>query len=212
MNRTRTAYLTAARSALALLGEPAVASRWAEPSALAEFRVGGLAAHLAAQILRIPAMLDQPVPPGDPVDLATHFGRVPWLDAGPDAEVSVIVRRIGDELAEPGPAAVLARATSSLAEVTGRLAAAPPDRVVHVLPGGWSLTLDDFLVTRLLEIAVHSDDLAVSVGLATPELPADVIDPVFTLLAGLSARRHGQPAVLRALARAERAPADITAF
>ncbi|WDZ84634.1 maleylpyruvate isomerase N-terminal domain-containing protein [Micromonospora cathayae] len=211
MNETRTAYLTAARSALALLGEPAVARRWAEPSALAEFRVGGLAGHLAAQILRVPTMLDQPVPAGAPVGLAEHFGRVPWLDAGLDDEVSVVVRRIGGELAGPGPAALLSRAGETLEKVAGVLAEAPVDRLV-VVPGGWSLTLDDFLVTRLLEIAVHSDDLAVSVGLDTPELPAEVIDPVFTLLARLSARRHGQPAVLRALSRSERAPADITAF
>ena len=38
---------------------------------------------------------------------------------------------------------------------------------------GWSLTAHDFLVTRLMEIVVHSDDLAASVGLPTPEFPDD---------------------------------------
>ncbi|WP_416902974.1 maleylpyruvate isomerase N-terminal domain-containing protein [Micromonospora echinospora] len=212
MNQTRTAYLTAARSAVALIAEPVVARHWAEPSALDGLRVGGLAAHLGAQILRVPTVLDQPVPPGEPLDLLTHFGRVPWIHAGPDAEANVAVRRIGAAAAEAGPEALLAQVTATLDEVAPAVADAPADRVVAVPPGGWGLTLDDYLVTRLLEIAVHSDDLAVSVGIDPPELPAEVIDPVFGLLTRLAVRRHGQPAVLRALSRAERAPADITAI
>ena len=77
---------------------------------------------------------------------------------------------------------------------------------------GWALSLGDFLVTRMLELAVHQDDLAVSVGLATPDLPDPAFDPVLVLLARLAARRHGQAALLRALARAERAPAAINAI
>ena len=77
---------------------------------------------------------------------------------------------------------------------------------------GWGLTLDDFLTTRMLELAVHLDDLAVSVGIATPELPDAAFDPVLILLARLAAGRHGQAALLRALARAERAPAAINAI
>ena len=42
---------------------------------------------------------------------------------------------------------------------------------------GWSLTAHDFLVTRLMEIVVHADDLAASVGLPTPEFPDDVLVP-----------------------------------
>ena len=64
----------------------------------------------------------------------------------------------------------------------------------------------------MLEISVHLDDLAVSAGLPTPELPRDVLDPVLTLLHELAVRRHGPLAVLRALRRAERAPASIAAI
>jgi hypothetical protein len=70
----------------------------------------------------------------------------------------------------------------------------------------WALTLDDFLLTRLVEVAVHVGDPAVSVGLPTPPLPADVTGPVLDLLARLAVRRHGPVAVLRALTRVERAP------
>jgi hypothetical protein len=77
---------------------------------------------------------------------------------------------------------------------------------------GWALSLDDFLVTRMVELAVHMDDLAVSVGLSVPELPGAALDPVVELLTGLAVRRHGQAALLRALTRAERAPAEINVF
>jgi hypothetical protein len=64
----------------------------------------------------------------------------------------------------------------------------------------------------MMEIAVHSDDLAVSAGVDAPALPAEVLNPVLGLLTELAVRRHGQAAVLRALTRRERAPESITAF
>jgi hypothetical protein len=64
----------------------------------------------------------------------------------------------------------------------------------------------------MMELAVHMDDLAVSVGITAPELSTTAFDPVLTLLTRLAARRHGQAALLRALARAERAPAVINAL
>ncbi len=76
--------------------------------------------------------------------------------------------------------------------------------------GPWALTLDDYLVTRLLELAVHCDDLAGSIGVRTPELPPAWFDAAAGVLCHLAARRHGQPALIRALSRAERAPETIT--
>ena len=59
---------------------------------------------------------------------------------------------------------------------------------------GWALTLDDLLLTRMMEIAVHSDDLAVSVDLPTPAFPPRVFTPVLGLLTALAVERHGQAA------------------
>lgn len=61
-------------------------------------------------------------------------------------------------------------------------------------------------------IAVHADDLAVSVGVDTPTLPDAVLTPVVGLLSALALGRHGQTGVLRALGRAERASVSIAAF
>ncbi|MFD0784168.1 maleylpyruvate isomerase N-terminal domain-containing protein [Micromonospora azadirachtae] len=212
MAAIRTAYLTAARSAVRLLDDPAVAERWEEPSALAEFGVAGLAGHLASQVFQVETMLAEPVPPGDPIGLLDHYARGSWLGARVDDEVNVGIRRVGESLAQQGPAALVARTAEAVDRLTAALTGEPAERVVHLARGPWSLTLDDFLTTRLMELAVHSDDLAVSVGVATPELPADAIEPVLSLLARLAVRRHGQPAVLRALARAERAPDRINAI
>ncbi|PZF93984.1 hypothetical protein C1I99_19935 [Micromonospora deserti] len=206
------AYLAAARSAVDLLADPAVAARWNEPSALAEFGVGGLAGHLASQLLSVPAVLAEPVPAGDPVGLLDHYARGSWVGATVDDEVNVTIRRAGEGIAAEGPGVLVERAAGALRELTATLPVQPAKRVVHLARGPWSLRLDDYLTTRLMEIAVHSDDLAVSVGVPTPDLPAEALDPVLSLLARLAVRRHGQPAVLRALSRAERAPADITAF
>jgi len=82
---------------------------------------------------------------------------------------------------------------------------------VHLPWGPWSLTLD-FLNTRMLEIAVHCDDLADSVGVETPPQPPEAIAAVVTLLAHLAVRRHGPSAVVRALSRVERAPGTIAAI
>ncbi|MEV0718676.1 maleylpyruvate isomerase N-terminal domain-containing protein, partial [Asanoa sp. NPDC050611] len=60
----RSAYLEAAAVAVDLLADPAVAKNWAEPSALAEFSVGGLAGHLARQIHLVAELVDAPAADG----------------------------------------------------------------------------------------------------------------------------------------------------
>lgn len=211
MNETRRAYLTAAASAADLLADPAVAAAWDKPSALAEFRVSGLAGHLAAQVLFVPSVLDTPVPDEPPVALLDHY-RGAWLDADVDEPIMVMIREGGEKVAEPGPAELVRSVRDTITALGTVFAEAPADRLVHFARGPWSLTLDDYLTTRTMELAVHADDLAVSVGVATPELPPEVTEPVLDLLARLSVRRHGAVAVMRAYSRAERAPGSTAAF
>jgi hypothetical protein len=212
MGQIRTAYLDAARSALALLGDPAVAAAWDAPSALAEFQVSGLAGHLAYQILSAPTVLSAEGPDSRPIALLDHYARAPWVLAGVEAEANVNIRRGSDALAASGIDTLAADVAAVLDQLADVLPKEPADRVVYLPWTSWSLTLDDFLTTRMMEIAVHSDDLAVSVSLDAPPLPDDVLAPVLGLLSSLAVRRHGQAAVLRALSRAERAPATIAAI
>jgi hypothetical protein len=209
----RQAYVTAAEVATALLRAPAVAAGWGRPSALPEFSVGGLAAHLGAQVLNVTLALGAEVPPGcSAVSLSEHYARASWLAADLNEETNVLIRRGSEKAAANGPVDVHTRASAELRRLRDVLPAEPADRTVFLPWAGWPLTLDDLLLTRLMEIAVHCDDLAASVAEPTPELPDAVFDPVLTLLTGLAVRRHGQVAVLRALSRAERAPATISAL
>lgn len=134
------------------------------------------------------------------------------MQAGLDHESNIGIRKSGESVSAEGAAALGQRAGELLDEQLRGLPAQAADRVIFLPPSGWSLSLDDFLLTRVMEIVVHSDDLAASVGTSTPTLPAFVIDPVVDLLARLAVHRHGATAVIRTLSRAERAPATISAF
>lgn len=208
----RDSYLRAARAAETLLNQPAVEVAWHRPSALAYLTVGGLAAHLGRQVLRVVEVVDADPPTVAPVPVLDHYHRSAWVTAGPDDEPNVAVRDSAEADAADGAEALRTRVAEALAVLRRRLPEQPADRTVALPWTDWTLTLDDFLTTRLMEIVVHSDDLAVSLGIPTPQLPASVTDPVLSLLCRLAVHRHGPIAVLRALSRSERAPRTISAF
>lgn len=210
--RIREAFLEAVGAVVGLLAEPAVAAAWEKPSALRDFSVGGLAGHIAWQELALPELLSQPEPAEPVVTLREYYvDRVTWLDAGVDGAVNIRIRKGGEATAEDGPEALLARVRDADAWLRAGLPDLPAVRPVRMPSwGDWSLDLDDFLLTRLMELVVHADDLACSVGLPTPPFPERVTAPVVELLARLAVRRHGTVDVIRGLARTERAPASIS--
>ncbi|MEU1377397.1 hypothetical protein ABZ442_27635 [Streptomyces triculaminicus] len=173
----------------------------------------GLAGHLACQVLCVAPAVMGPEPREPAVPLLGHCSRVGWVGGALGARASVRVRQDGEETAADGYAVLTARVISALEELPALLGAADAGRPVRIpLWGPWSLCLDDLLIARMVEIAVHDDDLAVSVGVSVPGFPERAVDTVFVLLTRLAWRRHGTAAVLRALTRAERAPASIAAF
>jgi hypothetical protein len=192
-----------------LLRAPAVAERWEAPSALAEFGVAGLAGHLGYQVIALPDILAGPAATEEVVDILTHFQRVPWIGADVHDEFNVRVRDGGEKLAADGPGALVQRVEQAIVQLDD-LGAAPERPVRMPSWGPWAVSLDDLVLTRLIEVTVHVDDLAISVGLPTPDLPG--IDTVVPTLARIALRRHGPVAVLRGLSRAERAPESISAF
>ncbi len=205
-------YLAAAAAAAGLVSDPAVAARWAEPSALAGMSVGALAGHLGRQIFNVEALLAQGACEDPPIPLLEHYARSAWLGAAPDDPSNVTVRESSAAEGAGGPAALARRITAALGRLAERLPGEPLNRVVLVPWGPWPLTLADLLITRMMEIAVHDDDLACSVGLPAPALPDEVTDTVVVLLARLAVRRHGPAPVIRAFSRAERAPVTVAAF
>ena len=206
------AYLSAAASAAELISDPAVTSRWAEPSALQDLTVGALAAHLSRQILNVPAALAEPLADAGPIPLLGHYAQSAWTDGDLESESNRRIRDTSVQDAAGGPEALSARVAETLDRLRAEFAEGSAPEAVQLPWAGWSLSWADFLTTRMLELSIHSDDLAASVGIETPTLPDDVIEPVVDLLARLAVLRHGQAAVLRALARSERAPKTISAF
>ncbi|MGW7207521.1 maleylpyruvate isomerase N-terminal domain-containing protein [Streptomyces sp. NPDC054837] len=201
-----------AAQAVALLGAPEVAASWEKPSALAQWTVGGLAGHLAYQIFSVDPALEGPASEQEPIPVLDHYARAVWIDAPLDGEISSGIRAKGEDISSEGVRRLVERVHGVLERQRTGLEEVDGSWVVFMPQTGWALSLDDFLVTRMVELAVHMDDLAVSVGRTAPELPSSALDPVVALLTGLAVRRHGQGSVLRALTRAERAPAAINVF
>jgi hypothetical protein len=206
------AYLGAAGQAVALLREPAVTAAWDKPSALAGATVAELADHLAYQIFSVGPVRDDPPSDQAPIALLEHYERAAWRKAPVDSEANAGDRAGSEDTGSEGARSLAERAAAALADQRAWLPGVPGGQVVFMPQVGWALSLDDFLITRMTELAVHMDDLAVSTGLATPELADAAFDPVLVMLTRLAARDHGQAALLRALARAERAPEAINAI
>jgi hypothetical protein len=204
-------YLALAEVSAALLRAPEVAEHWDEPSALAEFRVSGLAGHIAmAAVLRVAEWLEQPISDAEPVDAVGYFVNLSVPDRSPDHPISRRIRDASAEFAVDGPTALADRVDTTLAGLRTRLAELAPDQLVAARD--LVLRLDQWLLTRMIELAVHIDDLAVSVGVPTPELPDEATDLVIITLARTARAYHGVLPVLRALSRRERATAPINAF
>jgi hypothetical protein len=208
----RQSFLMAARIVGDLCRRPEVAERWATESACAGMSVGGLAFHLAGQVTNTVRLVASASADGDPIPLLEHYVRATWVHSDLDSEVNVDIRSGGDAEAEAGPDALVTLVDEQLARLPAVLAAAEAGAAVFIPWQGWSLSLHDWLVTREMEIVVHSDDLATSIGLETPEFPESVMTPVLGLLTAVATRRHGQTALVRALSRPQRAPTTVSAF
>jgi hypothetical protein len=198
----REAFLATGRVAADLLARPEVEAAWDGPSALPEFTVRGLAGHLLRATGSVEAYLDRPEPDDDPIGAAGYY--VQAVDE-PDvnSELHRAIRQRGEDEAAGGFAAVRDRSRELLDRLALRLAGEPPNRKVRAYKD-IVLVIDDYLVTRMIELTVHVDDLAVSVGLPPPHLPAEAMRLSIGALVEAARLKHGDLAVLRALTRRER--------
>jgi Mycothiol maleylpyruvate isomerase N-terminal domain len=209
-DRLDSAFPAAVALALDLIQRGEVRDNWLLPSVLPKMSIGALACHLGRQVVRSAELLPvaTEVPPLESAD--AHYHRAAWVTSvSPDDPAND--RSTDDAEAALGAAALIDRAATGLQTVRRLLADGTAADVVLIPWQGWSLRRDDFLLTRMLEIVIHSDDLALSVGLSTPEFPAETFVPVRDLLVRLAVERHGQSAVIGALSRSERSRV-ISAF
>ena len=196
-----------------LVSRPEVAAAWMGESSCAGMSVGGLTRHLNSQSINVVTLLraDRSDRAGaETIDLLEHYARASWVTTDLDSDANRSIRTTADREASDGPDAAVRALADARAQLDAVLAVAPPTTFIPWQ--GWALATDDFLVTRLMEMVVHSDDLATSVDVPAPEFGADVLEPVFRLLTALAVRRHGQDALVRTLTRPQRAPATVSAF
>ncbi len=175
--------------------------------------VGGLTRHLGDQAVNIVRLLraNDPVPPDvETIAVLEHYARAAWLREDLEGDTNRSIRESADGQASTGHAAALAALAAARGELETVLADAPP--ATYIPWQGWALATDDFLVTRLMEMVVHADDLAVSVDVDPPRFEENILDPVLRLLTGIAVRRHGQDALVRTLSRPDRAPQAVSAF
>lgn len=199
-----------------LVRHPEVARRWHEESTCSGMSVGGLAVHLAGQAHNAVRLLSAPPREAEAIPVEEHYRRAAWVHTGLDDEVNAAIRDGADEAAGAGPDALSAQLRSdaeALPRVLAPVLSGTRDPDTVLIPWqGWSLTASDFLLTRAMEVLVHSDDLAASIAVPTPLFPAETGHAVLGLLAAVAAERHGQTAMVRALSRPQRAEGPVSAF
>ena len=215
LSPVRARYLAAARTALELLDSSEVAERWDEASVLEGMSVADLTGHLALSGVLIVEQLLDGVDPASatPVTGGQYYGGfVSAVD--PASELNAAVRERSHAVAVRGREAVVRAASGALERLADRLVAEPASRQVE--SRGLALLLDEFLRTRSVELAVHVEDLELSVGLGpgltaadpVPDVPDDLVTDAIDVLVAAAVARHGGPAVLRALTRRERDHVD----
>ncbi|PZR77611.1 MAG: hypothetical protein DLM65_15330 [Candidatus Aeolococcus gillhamiae] len=205
MHETRLTFLAAAAEARTALVHADVEARWDAPSALAEMTIGELAAHLARAVITVQTYLRNPVSKTEePMSAVSYYAAMEGLSdvASP---LNAGVRKRAAEGARAGCRDVIESFDGSLAELHHALTTEPDDRLVEMI-GNRVLPLDECLLSRVLELTVHTDDLWVSIGRPTPALTG--MQPTIRLLVDIAEMRHGELAVLRALSRRERDPGD----
>ena len=196
------AFEDASEAAARLLAQPEVSEHWTHASALPLFGVAALAGHLLRGITVVESYLEGPEPEGEAVSASAYF-HVLGLSSDVTTPANEAIRARGADTASLGAAHVAADAAAAATRLSARLRALPPDRRMRVI-GGVVITLDEYLCTRVVELVVHGDDLATSIGLVLPDLAPTTTAVAIDTLVGVARLRHGDVSVLRGLARRER--------
>ncbi len=213
------AYLAAVDWLNEILGRAEVAAVWDKPSVVAQYSVGGVAAHAVTGVLWLEQLLKDAEPVAlRAVTIGEFFGpnRVEAEGDGdggdgPEDTLSVSLRASAEEFALTGADAVGAACAASREALVDLLAHAPATRAVPVLRlRGSQVPLRDYLRTRVLEVVVHGDDVVCSVpGLAAPDPPEAAVQVSLGVCLELAEARLGGLATLRGFTRAERSQPGV---
>jgi len=154
------------------------------PTGCPPWTVRDLLAHVHTAVRRTLDMLEGPTPAAAEVDAVGYYRPDHRFDAAADAErVAAAQRETTD-----GQSLV-----DGIADACRRVAAAgPADRLVTTRHGD-AMTLDDFVVTRVVEVAVHGVDLALALDRPpwTTQAARRVVLDLFPAAAHAAAEQFG---------------------
>jgi hypothetical protein len=150
--------------------------QWDRPG-LGEWDVRALAGHTSRSLVTVEAYLARPAPAAEIASPAGYFRAVRAAASG--AAVAARGREAGAALGSDPAAAVAKIAARVLALVDTRDGA----ELVTTAAGG--MRLMDYLPTRTFELAVHTADLAMALGIA-PDVPATAAAQALAVITDLA--------------------------
>jgi hypothetical protein len=195
----RALFLTGAAAVAAALHDPAVAEAWEEPSVLDGQTVGVLAGHVARTGVLVVAGYLRTAAPGAPT-FDSAAGYYAALAPALTDDDHAAIRARSAEASSGGPEATAAAVDGARGRLAAQLAAAEQSDVIAVY-WGEPMRIGDYLLTRIVEQAVHLDDLQRSVPAARIEVPDPCAEAAIRVGVEVGLRRHGATQVLRALYR-----------
>jgi hypothetical protein len=209
------AFLEASQEVGVLIASDEVGAAWQQPSAVDLMTVGALVGHLFLVVRRVGIRAE--AASAYSAGSGSAAGSEPltgwtWLRVeGAEDLDQPVHRQVRDDagiVSEWGWAAVRDAYSErvGLVEVLLRRS-----RLASVEVGATSLPFSAYLATRVVELLVHADDLACSVGLSSPE-PAAGMDVAIVTMVEAARSIHGDLAVLRCLTRSERTTGRISVF
>lgn len=198
------AFLETARIVRPLLADPVLTDRWDGPSPLEQMTMGSLAAHTARAVLTVATYLDGPPPEphADVVDFPGYLANNHVIAANPDSPISIDVRARSDEAARQGWEATLLDFDETLADLDERLPG-ESGRILAVRNA--AMELDTYLLSRVVELVIHGDDLAVGLGQHPPPFPEATLEVVVEALLSVTRSTRAPWDIIRAMTRSERA-------
>ena len=202
----RDVFIDAGKRAVDVVEDDRVSDRWDAPSSLEGYSIGGLAAHLCRAIVTVEGYLTAgPASGSDGADLdAADYFLFALGDHDPiDSDHHHGIRQRSADMAASGRSDVLDATHNALDRLSVALPVTGSPFVLSVF-GGAQMNLDEYLRTRIVELCVHTDDLAASIDGLDADLAVEAWRVARETLVELAARKVGDRELALGLSRRER--------
>jgi hypothetical protein len=209
------AFRDAAEAFGVLVARPEVGKLWEQPSALEGYSVGAIVTHVNAATGWLGRLMDAPAQPDlRPTPPADYLGFLHALKIDPDHgdrhPLHGVLHDQFEQAAGRGWEPNRDKFRSLGERLAERLEGESAARLLDLRPTlPLVVSLGEFLRTRIVELVVHGDDLATSVGIDEPPLPERAATVTIDVMVAVARAAHGDVAVIRALARRERVSAAV---